>query len=442
MNDLLITGGTILTLDPENPVLQESAILVRGGVIVKIGSIEEFPNHEAETLSCEGQVIMPGFINAHHHFYSTMTCGLTKVKPSHDFNQVLKNLWWRLDKKLIHEDIYYSSLVSLINCIRKGTTTIIDHHASPRVATGSLGIIGKAVSLAGLRACLCYEVSNRDGVSATVAGIEENLDWLENTREKHNDHLRGLFGLHAAFTVNDETMQSIADKTADLDCGYHLHVAEAKSDEEYSRQHFGKSVVARLHDFNLLNDKSIAAHCVHIDESEMELLASSGTAVVHNPQSNLNNAVGIADLCKLFKKGVLVGLGTDAMTANMMEESRVGLWAQHLRQNDPAKGFNEITSALLQNNALIANRYWDNRLGVIKEGKAADIIVLDYNPATPLTSENWQGHFVFGLSQSTVDTTMVNGRVLMWNKQLFLDIVEEEIALKSREYAAKLWKRM
>lgn len=440
MDKILINKAIILTLNPAEPVLYDKAILLEDGTIKKIAARSDFPDFDGKEIDASGQVAMPGFINAHHHFYSTLVRGLGKAAPAKNFNAVLTNLWWRLDKQLMMSDIYYSALVSALDAVRHGTTTIIDHHASPGAIPGSLDEISKTTKLAGIRASLCYEVSDRDGTDKTNEGIRENVMWLENVQSEQNEFLKGLFGMHAAFTLSDKTLEAIAFEGEKLNCGYHIHVAEASSDEDFSLQQYNKRVVNRLKDYNLLNNKSIAAHCVHIDEQEMEILAELGTAVVHNPQSNQNNAVGIADVVKLTKQGVLVGLGTDAMTVNMLEELRVGIWAQHLK-HDPSQGFMEIAHTLLRNNAAIANRYWDNRLGILKEGRAADLVLIDYYPPTPLDADTWIGHIIYGLSQAVVDTTICAGNILYQNKKLMLDIDEAEVAAKSRECATKLWER-
>lgn len=440
MDKILIRNGIVITLDPQNPVLYDKELLLEQDKISRIADKGSIIEPDAREIDAAGKVVMPGFINVHHHFYSTLVRGLGKAAPSRNFNQVLENLWWRLDKQLMMDDIYYSALISAIDAVKHGTTTIIDHHASPGAITGSLQEIAKAVLHTGIRANLCYEVSDRDGECKALDGIKENVLWLEQMQNEPNAFLKGLFGMHAAFTLSDKTLQIIAEEGKKLNCGYHIHVAEALSDEEYSEKHYGKRVVTRLKDFGLLNDKTIAAHGVHINEQEMELLAAQKVAVAHNPQSNQNNAVGIADVVKMTQKGIKVGLGTDAMTVNMLEEIRVGMWAQHLK-HDPSQGFMEIANTLLCNNAFIANRYWDNQLGVIAEGRAADLVLIDYHPPTPLDNSTWIGHIIYGISQAVVDTTICAGKVLYQNKKLLLDIDEAEVAAKSRACAIKLWDR-
>jgi putative selenium metabolism protein SsnA len=441
MNRYILHGGLILSFDAQNPVLTDTAILVEDGKIKQLAPLNAFGDIQCERIDVAGRIIMPGLINAHHHFYSTLVTGLGKAAPSKDFNEVLNNLWWRLDKKLLAEDNYISALISALTAIRKGTTTIIDHHASPFSAKGSLSQVANAVKEAGIRASLCYEVSDRDGEAICHEGIEENAEWIKACNANPDEQLKGLFGMHAAFTLSDKSLGKISEQVQSLNCGTHIHTAEAESDQRYNIEHYGKRVVERLNDFNLINANSILAHGVYLNPKEMMLVAEKGAAIVTNPQSNLNNAVGIADVCKMVELGVTVGLGTDAMTVNMLEELRVGLWAQHLKQNDPSKGFMEIGNTLLKNNPAIAQKYWGDRHGTIAEGANADIIVVDYDPHTPLDANTWMGHVIFGLSQAKVDATICAGNVLMWDGELLLDIDEDAIKVRSRELAAALWER-
>lgn len=438
---LVIRGGVILTLGEENRVLRDHAIRVEHGVIRQLAPAAEVSAAGARVIDAAGKAVLPGWINAHMHFYSTLVRGLGKAKPSRDFVEQLRNLWWRLDRQLTLDDTYMSALIMLLAAVRSGTTTLIDHHASPGAVRGSLDAIARAVKESGLRACLCYEVSDRDGADVARAGLEENAAFIRRCRDENDPQLRALFGLHAAFTLGDATLDRAAAMGRELGAGFHVHTAESAADQEHNVREYGQRVVRRLRDHGLLGPDTICAHCVHVDDAELDLLAETQTLVAHNPQSNLNNAVGIADLVAMARRGITVGLGTDAMTVRMLEELRVALWAQHLRQNCPTAAFMEVTDTLLRHNPAIASRLWGFPLGRLSEGAAADLILVDYDPPTPLEPATVRGHIVFGLSQSAVDTTIAGGRVLMAGRRLELDVDEAALAARARELAASLWER-
>ena len=437
----LIQNGTIITFGKSCQVLEDHALLLEGDRITRIAPKAAIQGPFDRVLDAKGKVVMPGLINAHMHFYSTLVRGLGKAAPSCNFQEVLENLWWRLDKKLSLDDTYYSAKVMLVEAIKKGTTTLIDHHASPGAVRGSLDLIAKAVKETGLRASLCYELSDRDGDQVTEAGLEENTAFARRCKQENDPQLRAHFGLHAAFTISDKTMARASELGHSLGVGFHVHVAEAASDVAHNVKRYGKRVVERLDAHGILGEKTMAAHCVHIEQSEVETLARTRTMVATNTQSNLNNAVGVVDLVRLQSAGVLAGLGTDAMTVSMLEETRVALWAQHLRANNPSCAFMEVAGALTANNPEIASRVWGFPIGELKEGAAADVILMDYLPPTPLDSGTVLGHLIFGISQAVVDTTICGGRILMEGRKLAIDLDEVEMAKRSRELAVKLWDR-
>ncbi len=441
MTRLLIEGGTLVTFGDPCRVLEGRALLIEDGRIAHIAPTGEIAGPFDRVLSAKGKLVLPGFVNAHMHFYSTFARGLGKVAPSATFREVLEHLWWRLDRALTLDDVETSARVILLEAVRKGTTTLVDHHASPRAVRGSLGRIARAVKDTGLRACLSYEVSDRDGERTAIEGLEENADFARACARERDPQLRALVGLHAAFTLSDATLERAGRLGRDVGAGFHVHVAEAASDVEENLERFGKTPVARLAAHGILGPGSIAAHAVHVDDADADILRAGGAWVVTNPQSNLNNAVGVADVAGLVRRGIPVGLGTDAMTVSMPEELRAGIWAQRLKQADPGCGFAELTAALFVRNPEIATGLWGFPVGTLAEGAAADVILVDYEPATPLDEATVLGHLVFGVSQAAVDTTICGGKILMEGKVLRLGVDEAALAAESRRLAAALWER-
>ena len=444
---MLIENGTVFTGGKFAEVLPGHSVLVNDGLISMIAPKRQLHRPAGKRIDASGKAVLPGFINAHTHLYSTFARGITKTKASANFNEVLRNLWWRLDSALTTEACYYSALIGLLDSIRHGTTTIIDHHASPNAVRGSLRAIENAVRQTGLRACLCYELTDRDGAQIAKAGLEENAAFIRRCRRQNHIsngsplQVTALFGLHACFTLNDSSLEKAAALGHELGTGFHIHVAESASDQEFALKHHRMRVVERLDRFTILGPQTIAAHGVHLSRREMDLLARTGTMVVHNPQSNSNNAVGVADIGGLAKHGVVVGLGTDAMTTSMLEELRAALWTQRLQRRNPS-AWEDILATLFGNNAEIAERIFYQELGVLQVGSPADIVLVDYDPPTPWTNENAFGHIVFGLSQAPVDTTIVAGRVLMQNRKLRLDLDEKRINARAREVTKNLWKKL
>lgn len=437
---LLVRGGTVVTLGENCQVLPEHDILVEKGFIKSVVPTGTLSGEGCRILPAEGKAVLPGFINAHTHFYSALVRGLGKAAPSRDFREVLENLWWRLDRKLTLPDSRSSARVALADAVRAGTTTLLDHHASPGGVRGSLDVLASAVGEAGVRASLCYEVSDRDGADIAREGLEENAAFLRRCRSEGSPFLRGHFGLHASFTIGEKTLARAVEMAAETGAGMHVHVAEAASDQEACMAEHGVRVVERFRRAGVLGPRTIAAHCIHVDEAEMDILAETGTTVVVNTQSNLNNAVGIADMVGFAERGVKVGLGTDAMTYRMGEELRVALWAQHHRRQDPCCGFVECVRALTVENARLASGIFGFPLGVIQEGAAGDLAVLPYLPPTPLEDSTAWGHLVFGLSQAPVEATVVAGEVLMENFRL-VRIDEAELAEEARRRTRDLWER-
>ena len=440
---LLVGNGRLITHDDRQPFLDNGCVAIRDGLIVAFGPTAQLQaaHPGAKFIDAQGRVIMPGLINTHTHLYSAFARGMAlKDDAPGNFSQILERLWWRLDKALTLDDVYWSAMVGMIACIRNGVTTIFDHHASPGAVPSSLFRIAKAAHQTGLRSCLCYEVSDRDGAEITSQGIEENRTFLQHCKDSSDDRLRGLFGMHASFTLSDETLDQCGQVAADLGAGFHVHTAEAASDADECLRKHGKRVVERWSDRGILGSRTLAAHCVHVDDHEIELLRATGTNVIHNPQSNMGNAVGCAPVLEMMRRGVHVGLGTDGYTADMFESMKAANLLQKHHAGDPRVAWAEPPQMLFHENARIATECFGRPVGKLIPGALADIILVNYDPPTPMSAANLNGHIHFGFTGGAVETVLIGGQIVMDSRQL-LAIDEQEVMAKSRAAAAEMWKR-
>ncbi len=437
---LLITNATLVTVSNAG-LLENHAVYVEGDKISEIGPSHELQakHPDIETIDANGSLVMPGGICSHTHFYGAFARGMGIPGPApKDFPEILTRLWWPLDKALDEDTVRLSALVCLVDAIKHGTTTLIDHHASPNFIDGSLDVIADAVEQAGLRAVLCYEVTDRDGPEKIQAGIAENVRFLKATQNR--PMLGASFGLHASLTISEETLAACVDAAAGLDTGFHVHVAEHEADEYDSLHNYGKRVVRRLADAGALGEKTIVAHTVHCDPWELEILRDSGTWVSHQPRSNMNNAVGAAAVDAMLAADMKLCLGNDGFSNNMWAEWKAAYLLHKVAHRDPRRAPGDgIARMALENNARLAEVFFPGQvLGTIAPGAAADLIVVDYYPFTPLTSGNLPWHILFGFEASMVRTTIAAGQVLMKDRQVLV-LDEQAIAAEGRALAPALW---
>lgn len=439
---ILIGKGTVITRDARNPIIYDGGVLVEGTKIVHIGPFEELQaqNKNVEIIDAHGGLIMPGFINGHHHIYSALARGLSMPGPTPtNFGEILEGLWFKLDKYLLADDVKASALLTYMGCIENGVTTIFDHHASYGEIDGSLSIVSDVAKQFGVRSCLCYEVSDRNGCEQMKAAVAENNRFAKEASED-SEHLAAMMGLHASFTLSARTLDYVRAHNP-MNLGYHVHIAEGPEDVEDSLTQYGMSPVRRLFECNILGPKSIAGHCVHINDADVQLLKDSHTTVVHNPESNMGNAVGTTDILKLIDAGVRVGLGTDGYTNDMLESYKVANCLVKHEQHKPYVGWGEVPTMLFENNRTLANSFFTTTVGILQAGAAADIIVLDYVPPTPLSESNINGHLLFGATGMHVVTTISDGVPRMIDRQL-QGIDKLETIQFIRDTAERLWKRL
>ena len=335
---MLITHGRIATFGQNPQVIEDGAICIAGDQIIAVGPTAELKARypEAEQLDASGQLVLPGSICAHTHFYGAFARGMAiPGAPARNFVEILQKLWWRLDRALDEESIRLSALVCLVDAIRNGTTTLIDHHASPNLIDGSLDICAEAIAQSGLRVCECYEVTDRNGPEGAQAGIAENVRFARQLAARPNPLLAASFGLHASFTIGLETLERCVAEAQSLGLGFHVHVAEDNADEIDSETKYGQRVGEHLSAKGVLGEKTLSAHCVHVNQNEINLLAKTNTKVSHQPRSNMNNAVGTAPVQQMLDSGVCVGLGNDGFSNNMYSEMKAAYLVHKSAARDP-----------------------------------------------------------------------------------------------------------
>jgi cytosine/adenosine deaminase-related metal-dependent hydrolase len=402
----------------------QTHILVNEGLngrIQFIDKIENTANYD-QIIDCKGKYVTKAFAVGHHHVYSALARGMPAPKKTPDnFPEILKYIWWNLDKALDKESIRASALATAMACAKAGSTFVIDHHASPNYIDGSLDIIAEAFEEIGISHLLCYEISDRDGQECISGGLDETARYLHENQ--------GLVGLHASFTVSNKTMKSAAELMSKFGSGIHIHVAEDVYDQQQCYDKYGKRVVERLADFGILDSgKSILGHCLHLDDHERSLLSKSKCWVVENMESNLKNNVG-------YFKGEGLGdnimLGTDGMHSNMIRSAQAAYFAgkryDDIDFGDAYRRFRNVHKYLDQNN--------------IKGDSENNLVILDYPTPTPLNQNNFLGHFIFGFSANFINDVISNGKLIVKDKVL-LTVNENDTLKFVREQAEKLWGRM
>lgn len=429
--DFLLKNARIMSLDPQK--IEEADIRIVDGAIADRGNNLR-PKKDDEIIDLSGKIILPGFVNSHTHLYSALSRGMPPPKTAPgNFIEILRKVWWKLDEALDEESIYYSALVGAIEAVKFGTTTLVDHHASPNHIHGSLDLIKEGLSKIGLRGILCYETTDRGGMKKRDFGLEENERFV--TENANNPHYRGTIGGHASFTLSNDSLRKLGELASMYDCGVHIHIAEDKADILDSVENYNTDVVSRFAELGILRKKSIFAHGVHLNQKQFARIEKTGAWIMHNPRSNMNNAVGYAPLNWY---GEHSALGTDGFPADMFDETKFGYFRN--AESDHRAGFSRLP-VILNNGQKLISQFFGRPFGTLTKNSPADITVLEYASPTPMNHQNIHGHFLFGMNSTMVQHVMVHGNWIVWNRQL-VGIDEDALMEKARKVATKLWKRM
>ncbi len=436
----IITNGTVVTRDAEQTFIPNGAVAYTEREILEVGVkkkiLENYPG--AELVDAQNGYITPSFVNPHEHCYSAMVRGMAMRKDTPGkFMENLEQKWWKLDRSLTEKQIKIGTQAFLIDAAKNGVTTELEHNASYGYIDGSLELIAQIAEAVGLRICPCFEVSDRWGLKTARQAVDENIKWLNYCEGSKSDKIAAVLGLHASFTLSDETFEYIAEKYP-MEKGCHIHIAEAIEDVEDSYRKYGISITERLNRIGLLNHRTLIAHGVHLSEKEMDLILEQDAMVVNNPESNMNNAVGCPPTGRLIRKGIVTGLGMDGFTHDMFLSWRIGNALYKHESGDINAAWTELPEMIFYGNPQIAGRFFGREMGVLKTGAVSDMIVLRYDSPTPVTADNFNSHMLFGMNGSNVYMTICGGTLIAKAGEC-LTMDEEKILYEARKEAAKHW---
>ena len=369
-------------------------------------------------FNAESRIITVPQINFHDHFYSRLAKGLPVTGVMDNFENVLKNLWWQLDLELDLEMVQASAQMGILESIGNGVTYVFDHHASPANTSGSLDTIKKTMDKFGLRGVLCFETSDRNGEDFKEQALQENQNFLQNI----NANFKGMLGLHASFTVSDDTLNKAAEIIKETGAGIHIHLCEDRVDRVKSVRKYGLPPVQRLQKYGLLNSKSILAHGIDLIEPDYPTISKSSSTLVYNPDSNLNNNVGLPDFNSV-PESIPILVGTDGMSADVARSMKQ-LFLQHRSQgNSFEESFKWIKKIFFDQLAFVKKYFSD--FPSLNIGDRADLIVWDYMPPTPFAEKNFWGHYIYGILESPVFSVIQNGKFLKREHKIVMEIKKD-----------------
>ncbi len=427
-------------------IINNKIVPFYGSLKIEDGKIKKFFNENeslltdslseccTEIIDLQGKFVTVPFTNFHEHIYSKLAKGLKLFSPLSNFNEILADYWWLVDKALDEEMVHYSALLTGIDSIKNGIGVIFDHHSSPDFTFGSLNTIAKALNTLSLKNVLCYEVTDRNGVEKSFESIEENLSFIKNHQ---TDYSKGLFGMHASFTIDDSTLQTIASKLEGLDSGIHIHICEDKADRTESIRKYNNSPLERLLKYNLVNKKSILSHGVDLNLEELNTIKSIGANIALNPDSNLNNYVGLIDFNKIKDQKLL--FGSDGMHSNMLKSLKNVFLLTRYQGFSFGESF-ELITKIFANQLNYLDKFFQNNCK-LQINNSADIVIWDYVPPTIVNEENVWGHIIYGLTESTANDFISAGKFIMKDKQL-TTINEKQVLFEAREQGTKLYSKI
>ena len=399
---------------------------VTEGADGNIEFIKEIPSDKTasdKVIDCTNKFAIKSFANGHHHIYSALATGMpASPRSPENFLEILKFIWWELDKKLDSETIRASALVTGMLCAKNGVTFVVDHHSSPFAVENSLEIIAETLDEIGLSHLLCIELSDRDGDIPKQKGLEETENYLKSGKQ-------GLVGLHASFTVGDDLLKKSVALAGKFNSGIHVHAAESSTDQDSTIKDYGMRVVERFKNAGVLDfNKSILAHCININNQERNLLKNSDIWIAQNTESNLNNNVGNFNSAGLNEN---IFYGTDGMHSDMLTSAKaaylIGRKEENIQLQTAYIRLRNVHKYLSRNN--------------YSGDKDNNLILFGFDSPTEINEENFLGHLFYGIESKNIESVISKGKLIV-DKRKLINKDEDEILEFSREMSKKLWNKL
>ncbi len=414
-----IKGENVLPVFGDLEIIDEKISKIKRKSFSSYLKTPQDKSNRKNVYDAKGSVLTIPLVNFHEHFYSRLAKGLEIKGETDSFISILENLWWKLDRALTLDAVRFSAEMGVLESIKNGVTYIFDHHASPSYVKGSLAVISRILEKYKVRGVLAFEISDRNGDKITDASFSETENFYS---EFSNSNIQAMLGLHASFTVSDNTLKRAKELSEQTGLPIHIHLCEDKADRTESKKNYGNFPAQRLAKFGLLNDKTILAHGIHLNKKEYETISKYNSAIALNPDSNLNNAVGLPNF-NLIKNITLLS-GTDGMHANPLRTLKnIFLLSRHSGLSFD-ESFELITKMFFGQLEFV-KKYFPDFTG-LSEGERADFVIWDYVPPTPINKNNFFGHYLYGIAERSPKSVFQGGKPLMIDK-ILVNIDEEEI---------------
>ncbi len=427
--NLLIKDVTLVPIDGQRDVIENTNIYIEGDRIVHIGDLREDYKVD-KVIDGKNKVAMPGLVNSHTHLAMSLLRNYADDLPLQEW---LTKKIWPIEAKLNAEDVYWGSLLSMVEMIQSGTTTFCDMYFF-------MEEVGKGLEESGMRGVLTRGIIEEKGME------KEKIDYTRKLYEewngRGNGRIRVMVAPHAPYTCSPSYLKDILDLAVELNAGIHIHLSETKKEVEDSLRIYGKSPIKHVYELGLFKQPTVAAHCVHIDDEDVNILKNNNVTAVYNPSSNLKLASGFAPVDKMLKAGVNVALGTDGASSNnnlnMFEEIHIASIVNKAVNMDAVSvTAKDVLTMATINGAKGLN--WDNEIGSVEVDKKADIILIDMDKPHLYPLHNVMSALAYSAQGSDVDTVIIDGNIIMENREIkTLDV--ERIKYNAQKTAIRLLK--